>query len=74
MEAAVAMVLGTVAVLVSQMCIEDMGIFNSRLATYVKNKYFQVWQSFLGRVESFFFLIKKHYHFYYIHEILESLK
>lgn len=51
MEAAVAIVLGTVAVLVSQMCREDMGMFNSRLATYEKNQYFQVQQSLLGRFE-----------------------
>lgn len=54
MEAAVAMVLGTMAVLVSQMCTEDMGIFSSRLATWEKNKYFRVWSSLLGRCESFF--------------------
>lgn len=35
-DAAVAIVLGTVAVLVSEMWIQDMGIFNSRLATYDK--------------------------------------
>lgn len=41
MDAAVAIVLGTVAVLVSQMCIYDMGIFNSRLATCGKRHIFK---------------------------------